>query len=222
MGNNGLQLYHYWVTVFPHPNFMTENPTTIESNGRTYTFEGFSLLSHSPLDAVPRCFLTRFNFKYEIFFIQEPIPTNFCIQDLDLFSKFLFHDLLEMYDWKIKRDEESEENCDLFHFLPRFTHRISVSDDGCEKYELLSMRKVFEHLLKSHKPLITEKVLKRDRGSWKDFVGSCFNAIVTRPGWKPSSIRIDDIERGQDKDNPDPVIVHHGIRPVQLSFSGDP
>jgi hypothetical protein len=31
-----------------------------------------------------------------------------------------------------------------------------VTDDGCEKYELLSMGKVFEHLLKSRKPLITE------------------------------------------------------------------
>ena len=25
MGNNGLQLYHYWVTVFPHPNFMVSS-----------------------------------------------------------------------------------------------------------------------------------------------------------------------------------------------------
>ena len=220
LGNNGLKLYHYWVTVFPHPNFMTENPTTVECNGRTYTFEGFSLLSHSPLDVVPRCSLTRFNFKYEIFFIQEPIPTNFCIKDLDLFSKFLFYDILEMYDWKFEHGKESEENCNMFHFLPRFTHRLSASNDGCEEYELLSMRKVFEHLIKSRKPLITEEILAGDRKSWKDFTGSCVNSLVTRPGWKPSSIRIDEIERSQNKDQP--VIVHHGIRPVQLSFSGDP
>ena len=31
-----------------------------------------------------------------------------------------------------------------------------VSEDGCEKYELLSMRKVLEHLVKSHKPLLGE------------------------------------------------------------------
>ncbi|XP_028394785.1 ribonuclease 3-like isoform X2 [Dendronephthya gigantea] len=221
MGNNGLQLYHYWVTVFPHPNFMTENPTKIECNGRTYTFEGFSLLSHSPLGAVPRCFLTRFNFKYEVFFIQEPIPTNFCIRDLDLFSNFLFKDILEMHDWKIEMDKESEEHCSLFHFLPRFTNRTGTSD-GCEKYELLSMRKVFEYLKMSFEPLISEKTLASEGESWKDFVSSCVNSVVTRPGWKPSSIRIDDLERSQDKDNPNPIIIHHGIRPVQLSFSGDP
>lgn len=33
---------------------------------------------------------------------------------------------------------------------------FSVSKDGVEKYELLSMRKVLEHLIKSHEPLISK------------------------------------------------------------------
>lgn len=44
------------------------------------------------------------------------------------------------------------------------------------------------------------------------------------PLQKPSSVRIDQLDREQF--NPDvitfPIIVHFGIRPAQLSYAGDP
>ena len=52
-----------------------------------------------------------------------------------------------------------------------------VSDDGCEKYELLSMRKVLEHLVKSHKPLLNEV-------GWVCEVSTYVNMHKLKQTWK--------------------------------------
>ncbi|KAJ4925187.1 hypothetical protein JOQ06_017923, partial [Pogonophryne albipinna] len=53
---------------------------------------------------------------------------------------------------------------------------------------------------------------------------SLYHSYEQNPGLKPSSVRIDQLDREQF--NPDvitfPVIVHFGIRPAQLSYAGDP
>jgi ribonuclease-3 len=48
--------------------------------------------------------------------------------------------------------------------------------------------------------------------------------VVTCPGMKPCSVRVDQLDRDQQKtdDLPYPVIVHFGIRPPQLSYAGNP
>ena len=49
--------------------------------------------------------------------------------------------------------------------------------------------------------------------------------VVINPGKKPCSLRVDQLDRDQDKhaDEPQfPVIVHFGIRPPQLSYVGNP
>ncbi|XP_046861876.1 ribonuclease 3-like [Xenia sp. Carnegie-2017] len=67
--------------------------------------------------------------------------------------------------------------------------------------------------------VILKEILSLEKGLWKEYVYSCVNSIVMKPGWKPSSIRVDDIER---TNKGEAMIVHKGIRPVQLSFSGHP
>ena len=58
--------------------------------------------------------------------------------------------------------------------------------------------------------------------------------IVTYPGKKPSSLRVDQLDRYDRKpvesngalylpvDENYPMIVHFGIRPANLSYAGDP
>ena len=48
--------------------------------------------------------------------------------------------------------------------------------------------------------------------------------IVTKPGAKPCSIRVDQLDRDQLSDDviSYPEIVHFGIRPPQLSYAGNP
>lgn len=48
--------------------------------------------------------------------------------------------------------------------------------------------------------------------------------VVTSPGMKPCSIRVDQLDRDQVSEETInyPVIVHFGIRPPQLSYAGNP
>lgn len=64
-----------------------KTPTVILHDKHEFIFEGFSLLSHHPLEEVPTCSVIRFNIEYTILYIQEKIPDNFCIQELNLLCK---------------------------------------------------------------------------------------------------------------------------------------
>jgi ribonuclease-3 len=48
--------------------------------------------------------------------------------------------------------------------------------------------------------------------------------VVTYPGMKPCSVRVDQLDREQQKTKgvSYPEIVHFGIRPPQLSYAGNP
>lgn len=50
--------------------------------------------------------------------------------------------------------------------------------------------------------------------------------VVTYPGKKPCSVRVDQLDRNCDLQKADdynfPEIVHFGIRPPQLSYAGNP
>ncbi|XP_048587082.1 ribonuclease 3 isoform X3 [Nematostella vectensis] len=222
LGNNSSNLHHYWVTVTPHANFMTDRPTIIQHKGREFVFEGFSLLSHHRLNKVPPCSLIRYNIEYEIHFIEQPVPKNFCIKGLDLFSDFLFDKVLELHDWALKADNQ----CPRFHFLPRFVFRRSEKEHGFEVDELLSMDKVLAHLMDSYKPLIQPTDLNLPANKHIELSKSCRNQIVTRPCMKPAAFRVDHIEFSSADDTRTsgryPYIIHHGIRPVQMSYVGNP
>lgn len=85
--NNSNKLYHYRITISPPTNFLTQTPTIIKHDKHEFIFEGFSLLSHSPIGELPTCKVIRFNIEYTILYIEEKMPENFTIKELDLFCK---------------------------------------------------------------------------------------------------------------------------------------
>ncbi|XP_041670054.1 ribonuclease 3 isoform X2 [Cheilinus undulatus] len=225
MNNNAGKLFHYRITVSPPTNFLTDRPTVIEYDDHEYLFEGFSLFSHKPLTNIPLCRVIRFNIDYTIHFIEEMTPENYCVRGLELFASYLFKDILELYDWNLTGPEGDNESsgCQQFHFMPRF---VRFLPDGGK--EVLSMHQVLLYLLRSSKPLVPEEeiadMLQWEELEWQKYAEECKGMIVTNPGMKPSSVRIDQLDREQF--NPDvitfPIIVHFGIRPAQLSYAGDP
>ncbi|XP_066578306.1 ribonuclease 3 isoform X1 [Amia ocellicauda] len=225
MTNNSGKLFHYRITVSPPTNFLTDRPTVIEYDDHEYLFEGFSLFSHTPLTSIPLCRVIRFNIDYTIHFIEEMTPENYCVRGLELFASYLFKDILELYDWNLKGPEGENDppTCQKFHFMPRF---VRFLPDGGK--EVLSMHQVLLYLLRSNKPLVPEEeianMLQWEELEWQKYAEECKGMIVTNPGMKPSSVRIDQLDREQF--NPEvitfPIIVHFGIRPAQLSYAGDP
>ncbi|XP_071034189.1 ribonuclease 3 isoform X1 [Parasteatoda tepidariorum] len=220
--NNTDKLWHYKITMTPHTNFMTKCPTKIVHDEKKYIFEGFSMFSHYPLPSLPSCKVIRFNYEYTILYVEEPKPQNFTVAGLELFNKFLLEEILELVDlnWKAHDDPDG---CPRFHFMPRFSREL---DDNSK--ELLSLNAVLDYLLSCNKILIDEKklnvVMKYSERKWQDLADEVKGMIVTCPGMKPSSVRVDQLDRedhGKEKTN-FPVIVHFGVRPPQLSYAGNP
>lgn len=244
--NNRQRLHHYALSIKPKTNFMVAHPTTIESEGHAYYFEGYSLFTHQPISKqMPACKIIRFNIEYTIEFVEEEFPANFSVGDLDLYYKYVFHELLELVDFNLKAHDDPE-GCNRFHFLPRFVRMLENQGK-----EMLSMAVVLEYLLKNSKPLIDGEMLDRyermSKDEWSRFAKKHKGFVVACPGKKPCAIRVDQIDREKDecsdrdrrsnkrdKDDDDvgrhkssssdryPVIVHFGLRPPQLSYAGNP
>ena len=248
--NNRNRLYHYQIVVTPNTNFLTKFPTTIPHDGHDFVFEGYSLLSHWPLNNPIPCKVIRFNIEYTVTFVEEKFPTNFNVSDLECFTQFVFQEVLELVDLNLKAKGDDENGCPRFHFYPRFSRLLDENGK-----ELLSLNVVLQYLMNNNKPVIDENQLEyyktMSEEEWMEFAKHLKGMIITSPGMKPSSIRVDQIDRetddlidGQNKDNDDscdlndddnksnsnktkvddgfPVIVHFGIRPPQLSYAGNP
>ncbi|KAK3088622.1 hypothetical protein FSP39_021413 [Pinctada imbricata] len=219
---NSGKLFHYHITMSPPTNFLTKTPTIILHDCHEYIFEGFSLFSHVKLENVPVCKVIRFNIDYTIHLLEEDMPENFSVRSLDLFRDYLFTELLELVDldW---RGPGTDENCTRFHLMPRFAR--SLPENG---KELLSMNVVLKYLLDCSLPLIREDQLDSlkdfDTAEWQKYVDQIRGMVVTKPGMKPSSVRIDQLDRqvSDNDENEYPLIIHFGIRPAQLSYAGDP
>ncbi|XP_050736665.1 ribonuclease 3-like [Eriocheir sinensis] len=220
--NNADCLHHYLITISPPTNFLIKTPTVILHDKHEFIFEGFSLLSHHPLEEVPTCSVIRFNIEYTILYIQEKIPDNFCIQELNLLYDYLFLELLELVDLNLKAMGDSD-GCPRFHFMPRFVRKLP--DNG---KEILSMNEVLSSLLKNSGPLVQPEdlaqLLSMTQYQWQNYADHLKGMVVTCPGMKPCSIRVDQLDRDQVSDETInyPVIVHFGIRPPQLSYAGNP
>lgn len=220
--NNADRLYHYRITMSPHTNFLTKCPTIIKHDGHEYIFEGFSMFSHSSLKKLPTCKVIRFNIEYTILYLEEKFPDNFTIEGLELFTMFLFYEILELVDldWKAHGDSNG---CPRVHFMPRFAR--SLEDNG---KELLSMNVVLQYLLNSNYPLVKDEKLPSlmdlCQHKWQDYADEVRGMIVTYPGMKPCSLRVDQLDREQCEPEKGifPEIVHFGIRPPQLSYAGNP
>lgn len=96
------------------------------------------------------------------------------------------------------------------------------------------MSEVLRYLLDNSGPVVDQKTLqemdKMNQHDWQDYVDVIKGMVVTNPGMKPCSVRIDQLDRST-ADIPEcheengirhPVIVHFGIRPPQLSYAGNP
>lgn len=121
--------------------------------------------------------------------------------------------------------------CPCFHFLPRFVR--DLPDNG---KEVLAMAEVLRYLLDNSLPLVDSSILKSmselSQNDWQDYVDEIKEMVVTNPGMKPCSVRVDQLDRDvsgiagcvdyKDSRIIHPAIVHFGIRPPQLSYAGNP
>lgn len=126
---------------------------------------------------------------------------------------------------------ESQSSCHCFHFLPRFVR--DLPDNG---KEVLAMSEVLRFLLDNAGTLVPRSTLENmmniSQHDWQNYVDNIKEMVVTNPGMKPCSVRVDQLDRNVsdmpeciDPDDPSiahPVIVHFGIRPPQLSYAGNP
>lgn len=221
--NNADKLYHYRITISPPTNFLTKTPTIIKHDEHEFIFEGFSMLSHFPLVKLPTCKVIRFNIEYTILYIDEKLPENFTIQELDFFQQYLFTEVLELVDFDLRAAQDIS-GCGQFHFMPRFVR--DLPDNG---QEILSMNEVLNYLIKSSNLLIEYEDLSRlvemPQYKWQNFADEVKGMVVTYPGKKPCSVRVDQLDRNQGDQSSDiisyPEIVHFGIRPPQLSYAGN-
>lgn len=221
--NNADRLYHYRITISPPTNFLTKTPTIIKHDEHEFIFEGFSMLSHFPLVKLPTCKVIRFNIEYTILYIDEKLPENFTIRELDLFQDYLFQEILELVDFDLHAAQDTS-GCGQFHFMPRFVR--DLPDNG---QEILSMNEVLNYLIKSSSSLIDAGDLSRlvdmPQYKWQNFADEVKGMVVTFPGKKPCSVRVDQLDRSQEDQPPGiisyPEIVHFGIRPPQLSYAGN-
>nr|CAI5844256.1 unnamed protein product [Callosobruchus analis] len=222
--NNIDRLYHYRISISPPTNFLIKTPTIIEYDEHEFIFEGFSIFTHFPLEKLPPCKVIRFNIEYTILYIEEKYPENFTVHELELFTEFLFREVLELVDLDFKATND-KDGCDRFHFMPRFVRELP--DNG---KEILCMKEVLQYLLRSSVPLIKEteldNMVKMSQYEWQMYADEIKGMVVTYPGKKPCSVRVDQLDRNIDLqkegDYKFPEIVHFGIRPPQLSYAGNP
>jgi ribonuclease-3 len=229
--NNADKLYHYRITITPPTNFLTKTPTIIKYDEHEFLFEGFSLFTHEKIgDELPTCKVIRFNIEYTILYVEEKMPENFTIRELDLFYNYLFLELLELVDFSLTPSLAGDnETCQCYHFYPRFVRELP--DNG---KEVLAMAHILRYLLDNSGPLVDTSVLKQKEKmgqfEWQDYVDVVKGMVVTNPASVPSTVRVDQLDRKTD-DIPEckdvsgtnfPAIVHFGIRPPQLSYAGNP
>ena len=187
MTNNSDKLFHYRIAISPPTNFLVKTPTILKHDGHEFIFEGFSLFTTQKINDLPICKVVRFNIEYSILFFEEKVPDNFTLRELKLFHRYFFHELLELLDWDVS---------DLFFFMPRFVRDLTENGK-----EILSMNEVIKYLEASYKPLIDDMeimdLIKMDNSSWLDYADSIKGMLVTSPGMKPSTLRVDQLDREQ-------------------------
>merc|ERR1719445_511672 len=157
--------------------------------------------------------VVRFNIEYNILYFEEKMPENFTLGELDLFHQYFFYELLELWDWSVDG---------RFYFMPRFVRDLSENGK-----EILSMNEVVSYMLRSYAPLNDERVLAdmadMPAQEWQRVAERSKGMLVTFPGNKPSTLRVDQLDREHDQGAARltfPDIVHFGIRPPQLSYAG--
>lgn len=76
---------------------------------------------------LPPCTLNRWQQTYKLHLVRidEGVPETMSIAECNLFNRYLFVQLLELYDVKWF-PQQQENGCPILHTMPRFIH----IDDG--------------------------------------------------------------------------------------------
>ncbi|KFD67209.1 hypothetical protein M514_07574 [Trichuris suis] len=219
--NNRNRLYYYKLSVSPDINLTKEYSTTkIMYEGREFTFDGYGILCHSEVPTtIPDRLMIRWNIEYKLSLEKEPFPEYFTAEDCCLFWQYFFVDLMELYDVNLL-PSGSCDGCPTFHVIPRFV--VKNSDNSIE---LLPMSAVLEHLLRSYEPVFCPNAFASG-AQWNDLVANLKGQLVSNPFKRPSSLRLDQIDRTavvpDCVDGCYPVIVHFGVRPAVMTYNGNP
>ncbi|VDK69958.1 unnamed protein product [Litomosoides sigmodontis] len=211
--SNSHRLWHYILYTEPNPNTVVRRSTKIKYRERTYELEGFSVFFHKSLPPnFPQTPLSKWTNEYNIKFMEENIPTNFTIEDLELFHRYLFIDIMEMYDLK-KYPLDNTDGCPYYHYGGK---------------EILPMSVVMSYLIESYHRLLTEseaQVLKQDADAFREFAENVRGSLVMDANKKPSTIRVDLIDRpdflSNNSDDLFPLITHFGVRPSSHTYSSN-
>ena len=98
--------------------------------------------------SIPDVPITRYHNDHRITLLPETPPTNFCLEDLDMFADFFFKDTLELYDWctggepKTEHSSQPGKSHKFFYFVPRFERLTAENGNSAHAVEVLSMDKV--------------------------------------------------------------------------------
>ncbi|KAF6037207.1 drosha [Bugula neritina] len=205
--NNIDRLYHYRLSLTPLSNFKVNNPTTISWDSRDYIFDGFSLFTHHKLQQEASFKTILYSSYYQIRLVEEPKPIMFTSRSLNLIADYLFYELFEIADltWV---QEAFKHGCRQLHIMPRFTRPLP--DNGLE---ILAIPHVLKYLLENSHPLIDddklEQVAAMEKPVWLEKVVKKYQfTLVTIPGMRPSTIRVDNMDR--------PVQDSHIVRYPQI------
>ena len=127
---------------------------------------------------------------------------------------FIFEEILELYDLKWRGFNITNDHCNRFHIMPRFCRTLPYNGK-----ELLSPSEIIKYFLSNNKPVMTQQTLSECRQmsnrEWLNYVEPMQGSIVTCPGKRPSSIRLDQLDRDQlmsnDKKTAFPLIIHFSM-----------
>uniref|UniRef100_A0A1I7U6F2 Ribonuclease 3 n=1 Tax=Caenorhabditis tropicalis TaxID=1561998 RepID=A0A1I7U6F2_9PELO len=199
---NGSNLHYYLLRVTPAPNDGQFSRTQMMISGDTFSFEGFTLITHSPLpDCMTRRPICKYGMDYEFQLVEELIPDGcFDPEECDVLSKFIFHEIFEMFNFELrpKHLPDSIVSCPMIHVMPRF----EASRDGATW--LWSTKSTLAWFLaRGETPNVFEDLDERNMSKWKQ-------AIILNSQRKPSAIRADSFER--DPDTREMFFVHNAIR----------
>ncbi|KRX44869.1 Ribonuclease 3 [Trichinella murrelli] len=227
LSNNANRLHYYRVVIKPQANlFQKFSITEIEYKDKLYSFDGFGILSHEPIDRnMPLCRLNRWNIDYEVSLVEEVVPDFFSVRDLDLFWEYVFVELLELYDVKLFA-ANVEDGCPIFHVYPRFVCKRKEKT-GCTQ-QMLPMSVVLEHLLQNCRLIFDQPA---ERGDFNDrinkqhldkFSERLKGQVVANPWKRPVALRLDQLDRMQKAPDGYSVIVHFGRHPTVTTYAGTP
>lgn len=154
--------------------------------------------------------MIRFNIEYNIELVQEELPQDFTVKDLEDFKNYLFYEILELYDleWRAHGDDKG---CPRFHVFPRFSRQVEPN-----VRELLPIGAIKKYLADESNSLAEESRIYGE--DWLQYRRRYKDTIVKAFDHKPAALRIDqiDIEDGR------PVVIHFGLRPPKLSYAANP